>query len=93
MQNLIELSKVNMGSKRLYLTSIQSTDANDMYDAIQYSLGILREFPATLPWALDEPSVFRSLEFCQLMQKQCDRNKELVFVIRDQHHQALLGLV
>ena len=44
-------------SERLILRSPMPGDGSIVYAAVTASLGALRAFPASMPWAMEEPSV------------------------------------
>ena len=52
-------------SERLILRSPQPGDGPAVYSAVCASLEALRAFPASMPWALEEPSVGISETFCR----------------------------
>ncbi|WP_440026369.1 GNAT family N-acetyltransferase [Chromobacterium amazonense] len=52
-------------SDRLILRSPQPGDGPIVYSAVCASLETLRAFPASMPWALEEPSVDISEAFCR----------------------------
>ncbi|POZ63457.1 GNAT family N-acetyltransferase [Chromobacterium alticapitis] len=52
-------------SERLILRSPQPGDGPIVYSAVCASLEALRAFPASMPWALEEPSVDISETFCR----------------------------
>jgi RimJ/RimL family protein N-acetyltransferase len=52
-------------SERLTVRAPRPGDGRKVFDAIVESLDALREFPASLPWALDEPSIDTAESFCR----------------------------
>lgn len=66
---LSRLDHYNLAGERVYLQPIKVNDAKEVYEAIKFSLDALREFPATMPWALEQPSIEKSIIFCSFMRK------------------------
>jgi RimJ/RimL family protein N-acetyltransferase len=52
-------------SERLIIRAPRPGDGRMVFEATVESLDALREFPASLPWALEEPSVEASEVFCR----------------------------
>lgn len=52
-------------TERLIVRCPQAGDGGRVYEAVLESLDGLRQFPASLPWALEAPSVERSERFCR----------------------------
>ena len=52
-------------SPRLTIRCPQSGDGPRVHDAIVASLDALREFPASLPWAMAEPTLASAEQFCR----------------------------
>jgi RimJ/RimL family protein N-acetyltransferase len=50
---------------RLAVRCVMPGDGAKVYEALIDSLDALRQFPASLPWALEAPSVDRSEAFCR----------------------------
>ncbi|CAB3772014.1 hypothetical protein LMG29542_06763 [Paraburkholderia humisilvae] len=50
---------------RLILRCVRPGDGATICDALADSVAALRQFPASLPWALEEPSVERSEIYCR----------------------------
>ncbi|WP_291374354.1 GNAT family N-acetyltransferase [Acinetobacter sp. UBA6720] len=90
---LNNLDNKNLRGERVFLRSLIVEDAKEIYEAIQCSLDKLREFPATMIWALEEPSIENSINFCRFMKEQFERNKEIVFTIRINNSNKLIGLI
>jgi RimJ/RimL family protein N-acetyltransferase len=61
---LIDLPE-SLTTDRLVLRSPRAGDGPAVHDAIVESLAELRQWPASLPWALAEPSVAASEAFCR----------------------------
>jgi RimJ/RimL family protein N-acetyltransferase len=61
-------------TERLHLRAPRPGDGRALHEAVAESLAQLRAWPASLPWALQEPSVERSEGWC------CDRH--LAFAAR-----------
>jgi len=52
-------------TERLLIRCPQPGDGRMVYASVVESLSALREFPASLPWAMAEPSVETSEQFCR----------------------------
>jgi len=52
-------------TERLLIRCPRAGDGRIVHDAVVESLPALREFPASLPWAMAEPSVEASERFCR----------------------------
>lgn len=52
-------------TERLIVRCPKPGDGPRVFEALVESLGALRQFPASLPWALETPSVERSEIFCR----------------------------
>src|ERR1700738_5173990 len=50
---------------RLVVRCVRPGDGAKVYEALVDSLDALRQYPASLPWALEVPSVERSEAFCR----------------------------
>lgn len=72
-------------SERLIIRAPRPGDGLRVFEAIVESLAALRAFPASLPWALDEPSVDASEEFCRTGSSNfaARRDFPLLFLLRD----------
>ena len=52
-------------NERLTIRAPRAGDGRKVFEATVESLEALREFPASLPWALEEPSIAASESFCR----------------------------
>ena len=57
--------KSELETTRLILRAPRFGDGTTIYEAVLESIGQLRQWPASLPWAVAEPSVAASETFCR----------------------------
>ncbi|MEX3955353.1 GNAT family N-acetyltransferase [Trinickia sp. EG282A] len=50
---------------RLHIRCVKPGDGAKVYEALRESIDSLRQFPASLPWALEEPSLEASEIYCR----------------------------
>ena len=91
MPNLPKEFKIE--SDQVVLNILQEQDAEDLYIAIQYSLANLRKFPASLPWAMHEPALEFSLDFCRSKIEAQKKKENYVFSIRLKESQHFIGVM
>lgn len=70
-------------SERLIIRCPQKGDGFAVFEAVVESLESLREFPASLPWAVVEPSISESERFC--------RESQATFILRSAMPMLLLN--
>lgn len=80
-------------NEEIYLHVLCEEDAQDVYEAIIDSLAHLQKYPATIPWVLNEQSLENTKLYCQHIQDNLGKNKDIVFVIRHKKTARLIGLV
>lgn len=76
---------------RLIARCPQPGDGQRVYDALAESLGELRAFPASLPWALLAPSPEQSERFCREACANFVARRDFVFLIFRRDSGALAG--
>ncbi|MCS4293202.1 RimJ/RimL family protein N-acetyltransferase [Comamonas sp. BIGb0152] len=77
---------------RLTLRLAGPGDGKAVYATVVESLDSLRTWPTSLPWALYEPSISASEDFCVGSMRERDKGTGLVFLVWD-HEQQLVGSV
>ena len=77
---------------RLILRLASPGDGAAVYAAVVESLDSLRAWPTSLPWALYEPSVPASEDFCLGSMREREKGTGLAFLVYD-HEQRLIGNV
>ncbi len=82
-----------LANEEFYLHVLCEEDANDVYEAIIDSLAHLQKYPATIPWVLNKQSLENTKLYCQNVQDNLSKNKDVVFVIRHKQTERLIGLV
>ncbi|WP_171065236.1 GNAT family N-acetyltransferase [Acinetobacter sp. NIPH 298] len=82
-----------LANEEFYLHVLREEDANDVYEAIIDSLAHLQKYPATIPWVLNKQSLENTRLYCQNVQDNLSKNKDVVFVIRHKKTERLIGLV
>ncbi|RZF54433.1 N-acetyltransferase [Acinetobacter halotolerans] len=82
-----------LANEEFYLHVLREEDANDVYEAIIDSLAHLQKYPATIPWVLNKQSLENTRLYCQNVQDNLSKNKDVVFVIRHKKTGRLIGLV
>lgn len=72
-------------TERLTIRAPRPGDGRKVYDATVASLDALRQFPASLPWAMAEPSVDASEIFCRTgaANFMARRDFPLLFLLRE----------
>ncbi len=78
---------------RLQLAIANSADAAELLAAISESLPALRQFPASLPWALEPPSLASSLAFCSHATTSYTENRDFNYLFRRRDGGELLGCI
>ncbi|WP_227552290.1 MULTISPECIES: GNAT family protein [unclassified Acinetobacter] len=78
---------------QIVLQIIQTSDAHDLFSAIQNTLTELRKFPASLVWALEEPNLQASKAFCQSRLIALLNQENFVFIIRLNTSNDFLGVM
>lgn len=73
---------IKLSTERLHLSTLCLDDADELHKAVIESLGALRRFPASLPWAQEEQTAQTSREFCELACKSAEQQREFAFFIR-----------
>lgn len=81
---LIDLPEA-IHTERLIIRAPRPGDGPKVFEAVVDSLDALRAFPASLPWALWEPSVEASESFCRLAASNFAARSDfpLLFLLRD----------
>jgi RimJ/RimL family protein N-acetyltransferase len=72
-------------TERLIIRAPRQGDGQQVFQATVESLEALREFPASLPWAMEDPSVEASEAFCRIGASNviARRDFPLLFLLRD----------
>lgn len=81
----------HFSSKRLMMRCPQAGDGELVFAAINESIHELRRFPASLPWAIFEPSVAASENYCCDSQAQFIARSDLPFLIFLKESGQLIG--
>jgi RimJ/RimL family protein N-acetyltransferase len=68
-------------TSRLHMRIPRPGDGEALYEAVSESLELLREFPASMPWALADPSVSISELFCRTAASNFIVRREFSFLI------------
>lgn len=66
-------------------------DGARLHEAVVESLAELREWPASIPWALNEPSVDASEIFCRTSKAEFIKRARLPYLVFDAESSALIG--
>ena len=82
-----------LSNDQLQLTLLKVDDANDIFQATLLSIDSLRKFPASLPWALQSPSVQNSIDYCQKCILEANRNMTFTYVIRLNISHRFVGIL
>lgn len=89
----MDLTQFQIENEQIVLSIVQESDAKDIYIAIKQTLHDLRKFPASLPWALDEPDLEASKAFCRSRIAALLTNENFVFTIRLKENNAFIGVI
>lgn len=73
---------IKLSTERLRLSTLRLDDADELLKAVNESLGALRRFPASLPWAKGEQNAQTSRKFCELACKSAEQQREFTFFLR-----------
>ncbi|QDQ82964.1 GNAT family N-acetyltransferase [Paraburkholderia megapolitana] len=76
---------------RLIIRSPQPGDGPDLFDAVVDALADLRQFPASLPWAMEMPSVDESESFCVAGSESFQARKDFPFLFIDKTSRIVVG--
>lgn len=71
-------------SPRLLLRAPRAGDGVAVHEAVVETLSVLRAWPASLPWAMAEPSVAASEVFCRESEAAFIRRTALVYLVFDE---------
>lgn len=69
----------------------ESGDGPLVHDAVRESLSELRKWPASIPWALHEPSADASEMFCRRSKAEFIRRERLPYLVLDKEGASLIG--
>jgi ribosomal-protein-serine acetyltransferase len=89
----MEMMQFKIENDQIVLQIIQTSDAHDLFSAIQNTLTELRKFPASLVWALEEPNLQASKAFCQSRLIALLNQENFVFIIRLNASNDFLGVM
>jgi RimJ/RimL family protein N-acetyltransferase len=78
-------------SERLVIRAPRPGDGRAVYDASVETLADLRAFPASLPWAMAEPSVELSESFCGTGHANFIQRKDLPMLLIERGSGSLVG--
>lgn len=78
-------------SARLIIRAPRAGDGTMVYEAVRESLAELRAFPASLPWAMAEPSIELSESFCRSGAASFIERKDLPFLLLERGSNRLVG--
>lgn len=78
-------------TERLIVRCPRPGDGRLVYEALAESLNALRQFPASLPWALEAPSVERSEIFCREGYADFIARRDFPFLIQKRDCATLVG--
>ncbi|WP_432711273.1 GNAT family N-acetyltransferase [Paraburkholderia acidicola] len=76
---------------RLIIRSPQPGDGPNLFDAIVDALADLRQFPASLPWAMETPSVDTSESYCVASSESFQARKDFPFLFIDKTSHVVVG--
>jgi RimJ/RimL family protein N-acetyltransferase len=76
---------------RLVVRCPRSGDGPDLFDATVDALTELRRFPASLPWALETPSIDTSESFCLAGSANFQARKDFPFLFIDKTSRMVVG--
>ena len=76
---------------RLIIRSPRPGDGPNVFDAIVDALTDLRRFPASLPWALETPSIDTSESFCVTGSANFQARKDFPFLFIDKTSHIVVG--
>ncbi|MCB1076336.1 MAG: GNAT family N-acetyltransferase [Verrucomicrobiae bacterium] len=93
MDNILHPVWREIPGERVILKCPEEGDGGMVYEAVVETLDDLRRWPASLPWAVHEPSVEASEVFCRLSQAQMMERTGLVYLILDAETRALVGSI
>lgn len=89
----MDLAQYKIENEQIVLNIVQESDAEDIYMGIKESLNDLRKFPASLPWALEEPSLEASQAFCRSRLTALLNQENFVFIVRSKISHVFLGIL
>ena len=89
----MDLKQFQIENDEIILSILQESDAQDLYEAVKNTLVDLRKFPASLPWAIEEPELESSKTFCRSRLQALLNKENFVFTIRLKENNALLCIM
>ncbi len=78
-------------TSRLIIRAPQLGDGSKLFDATVDALADLRRFSASLPWAVAEPSIDASEEFCRLGSENFQARKDFTFLFINKMSGLVVG--
>jgi len=84
---------MNIETTRTTISDTSEQDAQDIFQAILDSIETLRAFPASIPWALDEPSLEQTRQFCLFAQQTRELRHDLIHTIRLKSNRQMVGMI
>ena len=87
---LLDVSKVIHG-QRIILKCPEEGDGGMVHEAVVETLDDLRRWPASLPWAMQPPSVETSEIFCRRSHSQMIERESLTYLILEAETGSLVG--
>jgi RimJ/RimL family protein N-acetyltransferase len=87
---LIEIPDL-IRTERLDILIPRAGDGKDVFEGVAESLDELRRFPASLPWAMAEPSIDASESFCRHAFASSIERKEFRYLLRERDSGEFIG--
>ncbi|WP_224005453.1 GNAT family N-acetyltransferase, partial [Paraburkholderia tropica] len=78
-------------TERLVIRAPRQGDGQQVFEATIESLEALREFPASLPWAMEEPSLDASEAFCRVGASNFIARRDFPFLFLSRDSGELVG--
>lgn len=89
---LIEIPDL-IRTERLDILIPRAGDGKDVFEGVVESIGELRRFPASLPWAMAEPSIDASESFCRHAFASSIERKEFRYLLRERDSGEFIGCI
>jgi RimJ/RimL family protein N-acetyltransferase len=87
---LIEIPDL-IRTERLDILIPRAGDGKDVFEGVAESLAELRKFPASVPWAMAEPSIDASESFCRHAFASAIERKEFRYLLRERDCSEFIG--
>ncbi len=89
----MNLDDFTIQNESLVLNILTLVDAHDVYEAMCKSLSKLREFPASLPWAVNEPNIESTRAFCRSAIENLLKKETFTYSVRHKDLKFFVGLM